>query len=205
MGDPKRLRKKYDNPPHPWQKDRIQEEVELVKKYGLKNKRELWKAQTMLRKFRGQARLLVARERAGDVQAEKEREQLLNRLARLSILPEDANLDDVLGLDVERILDRRLQSVVFNRGLANTVKQARQFIVHGHTSVSGRKVTIPGYLVRKLEEDEIDYNPTSAISNDLHPVRPKAKIGGGGIAIQPAEAEPAAEPAAEPVKNEDTS
>jgi small subunit ribosomal protein S4 len=198
MGDPKRLRKKYDNPPHPWQKDRIIEEAALVKKYGLKNKRELWKAQTLLRKFRHQARLLVARERAGDVQAEIEREQLLNRLARLSILPEDANLDDVLGLNVERILDRRLQSVVLDRGLANSVKQARQFIVHGHTSVSGRKVTIPGYLVRKLEEEEIDYNPSSPISNDLHPVRPKPKLGGMAPPVSDSK------PSGEPVKNENT-
>jgi small subunit ribosomal protein S4 len=177
MGDPKRLRKRYDNPPHPWQKDRIKEEEELVKKFGLKNKREVWKAQTLLRKFRSQARLLVARERVGDVQANKEKEQLLNRLANLSILPETANLDDVLGLSVENILDRRLQTVVFNKGLANTPKQARQFIVHGHTSISGRKVTIPGYLVKKFEEDEIEYNPSSPIANDLHPMRPKPKLG----------------------------
>jgi small subunit ribosomal protein S4 len=178
MGDPKRLRKKFDKPPHPWQKDRISVEVELVKKYGLKNKRELWKAQTLLRNLRGQARLLVARERTGDVQAEKEKEQLLNRLANLSILPENANLDDVLALDVEQILARRLQSVIYDQGLANTIKQARQFIVHGHTSIGDRKVTIPGYLVKKHEEDIIDYNPHSPISNDLHPVRPKAKLGG---------------------------
>ena len=193
MGDPKRLRKKYDKPPHPWQRDRIKDEHELLKEYGLKNKRELWRAQTQLRKFRGQARLLIARERAGDLQAEKEREQLLNRLASLSILPDDATLDDVLALEVDKILGRRLQTVVFNKGLANTPKQARQFIVHGHTSIGDRKVTIPGYLVKKHEEDIIEYNANSPIANDLHPMRPKPKLGG----FEGGESVPAAEPAAE--------
>lgn len=192
MGDPKRLRKKYDKPHHPWQRDRIKEEHDLVKEHGLKNKRELWRVQTQLRKFRGQARLLIARERVGDLQAEKEREQLLNRLANLSLLPDNATLDDVLALEVDSMLGRRLQTIVLKKGLANTAKQARQFIIHGHTSIGDRKVTIPGYLVKKHEEETIEYNANSPIANDLHPMRPKPKLGGfGGESISTAE--PAAE------------
>ncbi len=184
MGDPKHLRKKYDKPPHPWQRDRIKEEHDLLKKFGLKNKRELWRAQTLLRKFRGQARLLIARERAGDIQAEREREQLLNRLANLSMLPDNATLDDVLTLEVDSLLNRRLQTIVHEKGLANTPKQARQFIVHGHTSIGDRRVTIPGYLVKQHEEAFIEYNVASPIANDLHPMRPKPKLGGlSGAAV----------------------
>ncbi|UCE73599.1 MAG: 30S ribosomal protein S4 [Methanomassiliicoccales archaeon] len=172
MGDPKFSRRKYDTPSHPWQGERIKEENELLKKYGLKNKRELWKAQSMLRNYRRQGRNVLARLRYGDVQAEKERKGLLTKLANLGLLPDDASLDDVLGLELERILERRLQTLVYMKGLAYTPSQARQLIVHGHTVVNDRKVTVPGYLVKRNEEPTISYNPYSPIANELHPIRP---------------------------------
>lgn len=172
MGDPKFSRAKYERPSHPWEAERIKTENDLLKKYGLKNKKELWRSQYTLRRFRQRARELQARVRTGDEQAEKEREQLLRRLGRLGLLPVDGTtLDDVLALDVEAILSRRLQTLTFLKGLAFTPRQARQFIVHGHVSISGRRMTIPGYLVTRAEEPVILYDERSAISNDLHPVR----------------------------------
>ena len=41
MGNPKRHRKKYSTPAHPWQRARIEEERELSKEYGFKNKKEM--------------------------------------------------------------------------------------------------------------------------------------------------------------------
>src|SRR5437667_454128 len=109
--------------------------------------------------------------------AEKEREQLLRRLGRLGLLPlEGTTLDDVLALDVEAILSRRLQTLTFLKGLAFTPRQARQFIVHGHVSIAGRRVTIPGILVSRTEENGITYDERSVISSDLHPVRPSGQI-----------------------------
>jgi small subunit ribosomal protein S4 len=175
MGDPKFSRRKYDTPSHPWQGDRIKEENELLKKYGLKNKRELWKAQSMLRNFRRQGRNLLARLRYGDVQAEKEMKALLKKLSNLGVLQDDASLDDVLALDIEKILMRRLQTQVYLKGLAFTSKQARQMIVHGHTYINNRKVTVPGYLVNRMEEHSIMYNPYSPVSHELHPSRPTAE------------------------------
>jgi small subunit ribosomal protein S4 len=175
MGDPKFARRKYDTPSHPWQGERIKEENELLKKYGLKNKKELWKAQSLLRNYRGQGRDLLARLRYGDVQAEKERKGLLSKLANLGVLPDDASLDDVLSLDVERILDRRLQTLVYIKGLSYTPKQARQLIIHGHTRVNERKVTVPGYIVKRSEEPSISYNPYSPIAHELHPARPTSE------------------------------
>jgi small subunit ribosomal protein S4 len=172
MGDPKLSRRKYDTPSHPWQGSRIKEENELLKKYGLKNKRELWKAQSLLRNYRRQGRSLLARLRFGDEQAEKEMKGLVNKLANLGVLPEDATLDDILGLDLERILERRLQTLVYLKGLAYSPKQARQLIVHGHTVIDQRKVTVPGYLVKKNEEAGISYNPYSPLASDMHPSRP---------------------------------
>ncbi|MCD6382927.1 MAG: 30S ribosomal protein S4 [Thermoplasmata archaeon] len=173
MGDPRFLRKRYESPSHPWQAERIAEEKEILFKFGLKNKRELWKAQSILRGFRAQARELQARARTGEGQAMREIKNLMEKLYSLGLLPKDADLNDVLGLTVEDILSRRLQSIVYSRGLAVTIKQARQLIVHGHIYLNGRRVTIPGYLVRRAEEDTIMYNPSSPFSNEEHPMRPE--------------------------------
>jgi len=152
MGHPKFPRKKYDTPPHPWQKDRIERENELSKKYGLKNKREIWKAESILRKLRRQARVLLAS--VGE-EAKKEERELIQKLQRLGLLKEDANLDNILELEIQDILDRRLQSVVFRRGLAKTPKEARQMIVHRHVKLGDRVVTSPGMLILKSDEELI--------------------------------------------------
>lgn len=174
MGDPKFSRRRYETPAQPWEGERIKAENELLQKYGLKNKRELWTAQSMVRRLRAQSRELQARLRTGDPQADKETTELLKRCARLALLPSDgATLNDVLALNTEAILDRRLQTVVYRKGLAFTPRQARQMIVHGHASVDGRKVTIPGYLVKRGEEELIAYHLTSPLTDDMHPARPK--------------------------------
>ncbi len=176
MGDPKFSRRKYETPAHPWEGERIKTENELLMKFGLKNKRELWRAQSLIRSLRAQSRDLQARLRIGDPQAKIESDQLLKKCARLSLLPQEgATLNDVLSLTTEAILQRRLQTVVYRKGLAYTPKQARQFIVHGHAAVGTRKITIPGYLVKRGEEEQIQYHSTSPIANELHPVRPKAE------------------------------
>jgi small subunit ribosomal protein S4 len=174
MGDPKFSKRKYESPAQPWEGERIKAENELLQKYGLKNKRELWTAQSLVRRLRAQSRDLQARLRTGDPQAKKETEELLGRCGRLALLPADgATLNDVLALNTEAVLARRLQTVVYRKGLAFTPKQARQMIVHGHASVGGRKVTIPGYIVRRGEEEAIDYHLTSPLTDDMHPTRPK--------------------------------
>ena len=174
MGKPKFSRKKYETPSHPWQEDRIKAENELIKKYGLKNKREIWKAETRLRKYRGQARELLARVGGGDTQSKKESDQLLMHLNRVNILPSNSTLDDVLTLETESILSRRLQTLTYLKGLANTPTQARQLISHGHIAICNRKVTVPSYIVTKDEEGEIDYIPDSPLNDLMHPARPRA-------------------------------
>ncbi|MCK4455823.1 MAG: 30S ribosomal protein S4 [Thermoplasmata archaeon] len=173
MGDPKFPRRKYDSPSHPWQGERIKFERELVKKYGLKNKKELWRAQSLLRRFRQRSRILQAQSRYGDEQAEKETEQLLTKLGRQGMLPQEgATLDDVLALDLEAILSRRLQTMAYVKGLGYSPNHARQLIVHGHIAVDGRKVTIPGYTVKRIEEGKISYHEFSPLAHDMHPARP---------------------------------
>lgn len=174
MGKPKFSRKKYETPSHPWQEDRIKAENELVKKYGLKNKKEVWKARTKLGTFRGQARELLAKVKSEDVQGKKESEQLLVSLNRMNILAPNSSLDDVLALDIESVLSRRLQTLCYLKGLANTPDQARQLIIHGHIAIGERRVTIPGYMVKKDEEQEISYTKDSPLNDAMHPARPRA-------------------------------
>ena len=138
----------------------------------MKSKRELWKAQAILRNLRNQSKQLQARVRLDDEQAKLEASLLLKKCGRMGLLPMDGStLDDVLGLTQETVLNRRLQTLVQRRGLAATCKQARQLIVHGHVAIDGRKVTIPGYIVKRSEEEKIAFNALSPVSNELHPIR----------------------------------
>ncbi|MDD3493249.1 MAG: 30S ribosomal protein S4 [Candidatus Thermoplasmatota archaeon] len=172
MGDPKFPRKKYETPTHPWEAERIEREREIIQKYGLKNKREIWRAATFLRKLRGHAReLFVGMEEA---QTKKETQELLQRMIRLGLLPANSQLDDVLTLTLDDVLSRRLQTQVYLRGMAYTPKQARQMITHGHIAVNGRKVRVPAYMVKKNEENAIAIVDTSPLAEDMHPMRPKA-------------------------------
>ena len=173
MGDPKFPSKHYNTPSHPWQKVRIEEERTLIHQYGLKNKKEIWKANTKIRSMRRQARKLTAT--SGDEQAQKEKNLLLAKLNRLGMLEQESGLEDVLRMTPENILDRRLQTQVYLQGLASTAKQARQLIIHGHISVEGAVTRVPGMLVTKLQEKNITYSPSSALNSDLHPVRPGAQ------------------------------
>ncbi len=158
MGDPRKPRRKWEGPGHPWIKSRLLEEMELVGKYGLRNKKELWLAATLARKIRHRARSLLA---LPPEIREKEEKALLHRLYEMGLVDENATLDDVLGIKAEHVLERRLQTIVYKKGLAKTIHQARQLIVHGHIAIEGRRVNSPGYLVKRNEEDLIDYAPNS--------------------------------------------
>ena len=158
MGDPRRLKKKFKKPAHPFQKDRILEELEFLGRYGLRNKREFWKMRTMLGKWRDIARQSrsLPRKQALEVQ-----QTLITKLQHLGVLGPEAEFDDVLLLTVEDILKRRLQTLVYERGLANTVYEARQKIVHNHIQVGNKRINSPSYIVKKGEEDLITFAPSS--------------------------------------------
>ncbi len=174
MGYPGKNRKSYDTPKHPWQAARMAEEVELIKRYGLRNKKEVWKAHSGLKNYRELARKLLAESAKGKLAGslKTDADNIMNRMKRYGLLKTDAVLDDILSLDVTNFLDRRLQTQVHKQGLANTVKQARQFIVHGHIQVAGRKVTVPGYVVSKDDELKLGYYGSSPLSGESHPSRP---------------------------------
>jgi small subunit ribosomal protein S4 len=180
MGYPGKNHKQYQTPKRPFEKTRIQEETKLVIEYGLRNKREVWKAQSILRRYRKAARDLLALMSAGtDAQViAAKKDELIGHMQRLGLLGPDADIDNVLSLKVQQQLERRLQTLVYRQGLARSPKQARQFITHGHIAISGRRVNIPGYRVTRTEETLISYYGSSPISTADHAERARiAKVG----------------------------
>ncbi len=166
MGTVRKPRKKYEGPSHPWERERIDEEKILSKEYGLKNKKEIWKIASKLRRLKQQAKKLIA---SDSEQAKIEEKLLLERLARLGLVGDGAVLDDILEINIRKLLDRRLQSVMVTRGLARTSRQARQMISHGHVMIKGRKTDIPSCLMLVSEESDITYAPSSAFTDKEHP------------------------------------
>ena len=158
MGDPKKSRKRYSRPRSPWRTDQLAQELYLLGTFGLRNKRELWRSQTQLSSVRKQARTLLAATEAVRLREEK---KLLDSLRRRGLVGETATLDDILSLTVEDMLARRLQSMVFKKGMSLSPLHSRQLIVHGHVSVGGRIITVPGYEVGSREEGLIGLLGTS--------------------------------------------
>jgi len=174
MGEPKFSRSRTQTPTHPWKQARIEEEHALKEKYGLKKiggMREIWREKSALRRHRNQAMKLIGRVDSSEGHYAKEKEQLLNSLSRKGLLQVDAEIGDVLEINVEHMLSRRLQSVVYYRGLAPSMRASRNLIVHGHICIGNQRMTVPGYHVLKDEEDSLQYSQNSPFSNPEHTFR----------------------------------
>lgn len=168
MGDPRKPKKKYSKPSHPWQKARIEEEKALAKEYGFKNKKEIWKMNSIMNKYKEQSKKLIA---LSGPQAEAEKKQLIKKLFSLGIIPETSKIDDALALTLKDLLERRLQTRVYRQNLARSAVQARQFITHNHIMVGNNIITSPSYLVKKTEESLIRFVPSSSLSDPEHAER----------------------------------
>lgn len=176
MGDPKFPKKKYKKPFQPWQKDRMAVELELVGKYGLRNKKEYLRHEAYLRKIREQARQILAI--LETEKREKVEKELLSRLERLGLIPKEAVIDDVLSLTVEDLLKRRLQTIIFRQGFSKSIHHARQLLAHGHIAIKGQEVTSPSRLLLKEEENELTYAAASPYMDESHPERPSTSVPG---------------------------
>ena len=167
MGDPRKHRKKYTTPAHPWQKDRIVEEGELIKAYGLKNKSEIYRARSILKKFQTQAKAFVA---VKTEQEELEKKQFIDKMKAFGFIKKD-DPSEVLDSTLGDILERRLQTIVCRKGFARSMKQARQFITHRHVLVNDKVITMPSYKVTKDGEKRVTFKAVSTLANDEHPER----------------------------------
>jgi len=146
MGDIKRKRRLFNRPKKLFDRERIDEENLLVKKYGLKNKREIWKARMAISKFRRRAKALIGKER-------DEQQAFFDKLGKMGMKVSDVS--DVLALTEKDLFERRLQTFIFKKGLAKTIKQARQLIVHKNVLVDGNIVNIPSFIVTRELEGKI--------------------------------------------------
>jgi SSU ribosomal protein S4P len=170
------------------------EELQTLGTFGLRTKRELWKAHTELSRVRQQARSLLALTQK--VRDEKE-PILLKSLARIGLISNDATLDDVLNLKPTDLLARRLQTIVSNKLGFKTPYQARQAVIHGHIMIGDRKIDIPSYIVTVGEEDSVHFTPESKIPEMLEKAKaaePKVEApveGEEEVKATPAEATPA--------------
>ncbi len=158
MGDPKYPRKTWRKPKRPLNYDLKMSELKTLGTFGLRTKKELWKAHTKLSGVRHQARSLLALQQ--DIREEKE-PILMKSLAKIGLVSSNATLDDVLNLEVEDLLSRRLQTQVHKKFGFQTPYQARQAVVHGHIMIGDRVINIPSYTVTTTEEDKIQFTPES--------------------------------------------
>ncbi len=167
MGYPGKNTKQYSSPKRRFEKSRIESERVLAITYGLRNKREIWRATEVLRKHRGGAREVLAMMSASGETPKTvaRRDELINTLQRYGLVGANAAMDDILTLKVENILERRLQTIVYRKGLARSPKQARQLITHGHIAVNGQRISVPGYTVSVAEEADVAYYATSSLAD----------------------------------------
>ena len=174
MGEPKFSRSRTQTPTHPWKQARIDEEHDLKESYGLKKvggMREIWREKSALRRHRNQAMKLIGRVDSTEGHYAKEKDQLLNSLTKKGLLQIGADVGDVLEINVEHMLSRRLQSVVYYKGLAPSMRASRNLIVHGHICIGDQRMTVPGYHVLKEEEDSLQYSENSPFVDPEHPFR----------------------------------
>ena len=169
MGIVKKQRKKRVFHKKRWDKATIELEKELVRDYGIRRKREIRKFELILKKIKEQAKTFNKQRMTED---DLEVREFLTGLIEDGFLKvENPKIDDVLDISLRDILDRRLTSIVYKKKLARTPRQARQFIVHGHIAIDGKKVDTPNLLVPVALEDKIDYFEKSPLANEEHPIR----------------------------------
>lgn len=152
MGLVRKQRRKYETPNHPWQAQRIEEERKIIEEYGLTNKKQIWKNASILRNFRKQAREIT---KLRGEKKDSNSKILIQKLNRLNLVKTGSKLSDILNLQLRDVLERRLQTVVYKKNLSNSIKQARQFILHKKISVNGKIISSPSYLIN--EKDKIEY------------------------------------------------
>lgn len=162
---------KYSRPRKPYEASRIKEENVLLEKYGLKNKKEIWKTIAKVNYFRKRAMDLAK-------SSHEEQEVLFGKLRGLGLKVH--TVADVLALTTESLLHRRLATVVHKMGFSRTVREGRQMVAHKRIMIDGKVVNAPSYLVSLAEEDKISIRKSNS--------KPKAKAEAKAEVAQEAQA-----------------
>merc|ERR1712093_233459 len=169
------------NPKRAYDKERLDHELQMLGTYGLKNKREIRRVGLILSKVRAVARHLLTLDEK-DPRRIFEGQALMRRMIRYGILDEDKQrLDYVLALKIEDFMERRLQTLVFKRGLAKSIHHARVLIRQKHIRVGRQIVDIPSLMVRVESQPHIEFSLASPFGGGRPGrVKRKSMAGGGG-------------------------
>jgi len=142
----KRKHKTYSRPKRPFDKTRIEEEARIKKEFGLKNKKEIWKADAKIKSIREKAKKLISA-------SSEEKNSFFERLKKMGFKVN--SITDVLSLDKRDYMRRRLQTILVEKKMATTMKSARQLITHKKVLISGNSVNAPSYVVPVELENKI--------------------------------------------------
>ncbi len=142
----KRKHKTYSRPKRPFDKERLTEEAGIKKDFGLKNKREIWKADAKIKSMREKAKKLIGAD-------EDKQQTLFMKLKKIGLKVN--SISDVLALTKEDFLERRLQTILVRKKLASTMNGARQLITHKKVLVGGKVIDSPSYIVGVELENKI--------------------------------------------------
>merc|ERR1719352_1867836 len=149
------------SPRRAYDKERLDKELQMIGTYGLKTNREIWRVGLILSKVRAVARRLLTLEER-DPERIFQGQALMRRMIRYGILDEDKQrLDYVLELKVENVMERRLQTLVFKRGLAKSIHHARVLIRQRHIRVGRQIVNVPSFMVRVESQPHIEFATNS--------------------------------------------
>jgi small subunit ribosomal protein S4 len=168
LGDPKKKHKLYTTPKRPYDTANLEEELRLIGVYGLRNKKELWRHRTELSTIRRRAREMLS---MGEEERQHIQAEVIGRLHELGLVSDRADIDDVLTLNIQDLMERRLQTVVFRKRMAKSLYQSRQLITHGHIAIEGQKVKAPSYMVTIDDEENLKYAQSSPFFSKTHPLR----------------------------------
>lgn len=142
----KRNHKTYSRPKRPFDKPRIDEEAKIKEEFGLKNKREIWKAEAKIKLIREKAKKLISA-------SEEDKSAFFGRLKKIGFNVK--SISDVLSLDKRDYLKRRIQTILVDKKFARTPKSARQLITHKKVFVGEKNVSSPSYIVPTELENKI--------------------------------------------------
>jgi len=156
----KRQHKTYSRPKRPFDKARIDAEAEIKKEFGLKNKREIWKADAKVKLMREKAKKLISA-------SESEKNAFFERLKKIGLKVN--SIGDVLSLDKKDYLNRRLQTVLVQKRLATTPKSARQLITHKKVLINGKSINAPSYVVPIEFENQITLKEKKIKKKEIKP------------------------------------
>ena len=107
-------------------------------------------------------------------------EALIRRMVRIGLLKEsERKLDYVLGLTISQFMERRLQTLVVQRRLAQSVHHARVLILQRHIAVGKQMVNVPSFVVRTSSENHIQHSATSVYKTGKNGRVKRKKAGGG--------------------------